>query len=48
MEIGKPRRRYEVEPVEDPAPRELPEQAPEPERAAEIPAEPEQVPQPAR
>jgi hypothetical protein len=35
MEIGEPRRTYTVEPVEDPVPRELPEEAPERERPAE-------------
>lgn len=47
MEIGKPRRTYEVEPLEDPVPRALPEEAPEPERSTEAPGEPEQVPSPA-
>jgi hypothetical protein len=47
MEIGKPRRTYEVEPLEDPVPRELLEEAPEPERPVETPGEPEQVPSPA-
>jgi hypothetical protein len=48
MEIGKPRRTYTVEPLEDPVPRELPEEAHERERPTEAPGEPEQVPAPAR
>jgi len=48
MEIGKPRHTYEVEPLEDPVPRELPEEAPEPERPVEAPGGPEQVPSLAR
>jgi hypothetical protein len=47
-EIGEPRRTYTVEPLEDPVPRELPEEPPERERAAEAPGEQEQVPGPAR
>jgi len=31
MEIGEPRRTVTVDPLEDPVPRELPEEAPEPE-----------------
>jgi hypothetical protein len=42
MEIGDPERTYTVEPLEDPVPREVPEEAPlEP---AEVPDEPAQVP----
>lgn len=48
MEIGEPRRTYTVEPLDDPVPRELPEEAPERERPAEAPGEQEQVPGPAR
>jgi hypothetical protein len=40
MEIGKPRRKYTVEPVEDPVPRELPERERDP-----APAEPLRKPE---
>jgi hypothetical protein len=43
VEIGKPERRYTVEPLEDPVPRELPAEPPDvPPR--EEPSEPEKVP----
>jgi hypothetical protein len=43
MEIGKPRRTVRVEPLEDPVPRELPEE-PHEREPAEVPREPEKVP----
>jgi hypothetical protein len=43
MEIGKPRRTYLVEPIEEPVPREQPIENPEPPEIPE-PAEPEEVP----
>ena len=48
MEIGEPRRTYTVEPLEDLVPRELREDALEREPPAEVPGEPERVPDPAR
>ena len=44
MEIGESERTYTVEPLEDPVPRELPEEAPA--EPAEVPDEPAQVPFP--
>lgn len=44
MDVGKPKRIYTVEPVEDPIPRERPEKADEPPPAAPVPREPDQVP----
>jgi hypothetical protein len=38
MEIGRPRRQYEIEPLDDPVPREDPEQLPAPERETAPPA----------
>jgi hypothetical protein len=43
MEIGKPRRTYLVEPIEEPVPREQPFESPEPPEISE-PAEPEEIP----
>jgi hypothetical protein len=43
MEIGKPRRTYLVEPIEEPVPGEQPIESPEPLEVPE-PAEPEEVP----
>jgi hypothetical protein len=44
MEIGRPQRQYEIEPIEDPVPSELPEE----ERTAEPePASPAREPVPA-
>jgi hypothetical protein len=44
MEIGEPQRTITIEPVEDPVPREAPEEVAVPEQPAERPREPEQVP----
>ncbi len=44
MEIGEPERTYTVEPLEDPVPRTVPEEAPA--EPAEVPDEPAQVPFP--
>ena len=38
MEIGRPQRQYEIEPLEEPVPREEPEQLPAPEREPDSPA----------
>lgn len=38
MEIGRPERQYEIEPLEDPVPREEPEERPDREREPARPA----------
>ena len=38
MEIGRPERQYEIEPLEDPVPREEPEERPDREREPVLPA----------
>jgi len=38
MEIGRPERQYEIEPLEDPVPREEPVERPDPEREPVLPA----------
>ena len=38
MEIGRPEREYEIEPLEDPVPREEPEERPDGEREPALPA----------
>jgi hypothetical protein len=43
MEIGEPQRTITVEPLEDPVPRELPEEAPAREQPVEPAREPEKV-----
>ncbi len=43
MEIGRPERQYEIEPLEEPVPREDPDELPVPEREPVKPA-PEPVP----
>ena len=43
MEIGRPQRQYEIEPFEEPVPREEPEELPAPDREPAAPA-PEPVP----
>jgi hypothetical protein len=44
MDIGKPKRIYTVEPVEDPVPRERPEAPDQPAAPERAPAEPDKVP----
>ena len=45
MDIGTPRRQYEIEPIDDPVPREEPEpSSPEPVAPEREPALPELVP----
>jgi hypothetical protein len=44
MDIGKPKRIYTVEPLEDPVPRERPEAPAQPAAPERAPAEPEKVP----
>ncbi len=44
MEIGKPRRTYIVEPLEDPVPREHPAEDPPEEAPFVAPREPQKVP----
>jgi hypothetical protein len=43
MEIGRPHRQYEIEPLEDPVPADEPVESPVPEREQAAPA-PEPVP----
>jgi hypothetical protein len=38
MEIGRPERQYEIEPLEDPVPREEPDERPSREREPALPA----------
>jgi hypothetical protein len=38
MEIGRPERQYEIEPLEDPVPREEPDERPDREREPVLPA----------
>jgi hypothetical protein len=44
MDIGKPKRTYTVEPVEDPIPREEPEKVTEPVPAEAEPRQPDRIP----
>lgn len=44
MDIGEPRRMHTVEPLEDPVPRELPEESPEREDRPSLRASAEKVP----
>lgn len=44
MDIGKPKRIYTIEPVEDPIPQERPEKVNEPPAHEPAPREPDQVP----
>jgi hypothetical protein len=44
MDIGKPKRIYTVEPVEDPVPRQRPEAPDRPAAPEPAPAEPDKVP----
>jgi hypothetical protein len=44
MDVGKPKRIYTVEPVEDPVPREEPERVIEPIPTEPAPSEPDRVP----
>jgi len=38
MEIGRPQRQYEIEPLEEPVPREEPDELPVPDREPATPA----------
>ena len=44
MEIGEPQRTITIEPIEDPVPREAPNEIAVPEQPVEQPHEPEKVP----
>jgi hypothetical protein len=44
MDIGKPKRTYTVEPVEDPLPQRRPDKVDEPSQPAQTPVEPEKAP----
>lgn len=44
MEIGRPERQYEIEPLEEPVPRETPDERPAPEREQPVAPALEPVP----